>query len=223
MTLVLKTISRLIKKMAFAKSFRQQFDELEDFSKTAYIGRVEQGLMLEQIQSTQRYLPYPLILISQERRSGGTLLSQLFDNHSHIYSHSGELKTGYPSKEVWPPIDETRNWRFNYRMIFDKGAKTLRTGYKKGRATSKRLKRYQPNWLLRTMFRFFWLQYPPQNKRDIFNIYFSSYFAAWLDYNDHRHSGSSNYIAAFTPALMNSSHKTKIFFEMYPDGFLLGS
>ena len=40
----------------------------------------------------------PLVLISQVQRSGGTLLSQLFDGHPELHAHPHELKIGYPTK-----------------------------------------------------------------------------------------------------------------------------
>ena len=40
----------------------------------------------------------PLLLISQVQRSGGTLLSQLFDGHPQVHAHPHELKIGYPEK-----------------------------------------------------------------------------------------------------------------------------
>jgi hypothetical protein len=42
----------------------------------------------------------PLALISQIQRSGGSLLSQLFDGHPEIYAHPDELKIGYPEKYI---------------------------------------------------------------------------------------------------------------------------
>ena len=47
----------------------------------------------------------PLALISQIQRSGGSLLSQLFDGHPQIHAHPHELKIGYPKKYYWPKID----------------------------------------------------------------------------------------------------------------------
>ena len=40
----------------------------------------------------------PMILISQIQRSGGTLLSRLFDGHPRCFAHPMELSWGRPSK-----------------------------------------------------------------------------------------------------------------------------
>ena len=53
------------------------------------------------------------MLVSQIERSGGTLLSRLFDGHPECHAHPRELEIGYPNKKRhWPPIDLARpeNW-----------------------------------------------------------------------------------------------------------------
>ena len=44
----------------------------------------------------------PLALISEIQRSGGSLLSQLFDGHPQVHAHPHELKIGYPKKYIGP-------------------------------------------------------------------------------------------------------------------------
>jgi len=80
----------------------------------------------------------PLILISQIQRSGGSLLSQLFDGHPEIYAHPDELKIGYPEKYIWPKIDlkdSPENW---FRILFEASViKHFRKGYNKGHKSEK--------------------------------------------------------------------------------------
>ena len=40
----------------------------------------------------------PVAWISQIQRSGGSLLSQLFDGHPQLHAHPHEIKIGYPKK-----------------------------------------------------------------------------------------------------------------------------
>ena len=47
----------------------------------------------------------PLVLVSQVQRSGGTLLSQLFDGHPECHAHPSEIYIGHPRKWDWPPLD----------------------------------------------------------------------------------------------------------------------
>src|SRR4029079_18763958 len=47
----------------------------------------------------------PLVLVSQIQRSGGTLLSQLFDGHPECHAHPSEIAIGHPRKWDWPTVD----------------------------------------------------------------------------------------------------------------------
>ena len=49
----------------------------------------------------------PLVLIAQPNRSGGTLLSQLFDGHPQLHVHPWELEIGDRWDE-WPELDLER-------------------------------------------------------------------------------------------------------------------
>ena len=74
----------------------------------------------------------PLALISQVQRSGGSLLSQLFDGHPEIHAHPHELHTGYPKKHTWPPLvldDGPAEW---FRLLSEPPAeRAFREGYQK--------------------------------------------------------------------------------------------
>ena len=74
----------------------------------------------------------PLVLISQAQRSGGTLLSQLFDGHPECHAHPHELHIGHPSSRDWPPLDlsDPQSW---FDLLFErKPAIHLQGGYTKG-------------------------------------------------------------------------------------------
>ena len=74
----------------------------------------------------------PLALVSQVQRSGGTLLSQLFDGHPELHAHPHELKIGYPTKYTWPRLDLNDNPNRWLEILFEgKVLKHFRKGYKK--------------------------------------------------------------------------------------------
>ena len=74
----------------------------------------------------------PLVLISQIQRSGGSMLSQLFDGHPEIHAHPHELKIGYPQKHIWPQIDLKESHRRWFEILFeDIVVRHSRYGYKK--------------------------------------------------------------------------------------------
>jgi hypothetical protein len=73
----------------------------------------------------------PLVLVSQIQRSGGTLLSQLFDGHPECHAHPHELTIGYPRSQHWPrlDLDDPSSW---YEMLYEKyPQKHFRRGYQK--------------------------------------------------------------------------------------------
>jgi len=61
----------------------------------------------------------PLVLISQIQRSGGSLLSQLFDGHPEVHPHPHELMLGYKKKYVWPRIDLNEHPERWFRILFE--------------------------------------------------------------------------------------------------------
>ena len=76
----------------------------------------------------------PIALISQVQRSGGSLLSQLFDGHPELHAHPHELKIGYPKKYMWPKIDLNEHPQRWLEMLFeDKVIEHSKGGYKKER------------------------------------------------------------------------------------------
>ena len=81
----------------------------------------------------------PLALISQIQRSGGSLLSQLFDGHPEIHAHPHELMIGYPKKHVWPRIDLNDRPERWFGILFEEIViEQTREGYKKGKKNNDR-------------------------------------------------------------------------------------
>ena len=85
----------------------ERLDELEEYRE---LFRVR----LEHVVGVRE----PLVLVSQIQRSGGTLLSQLFDGHPECHAHPHELKIGSPRKFNWP-LDLTRPERC-FETLFEK-------------------------------------------------------------------------------------------------------
>src|SRR6476469_9076560 len=73
----------------------------------------------------------PLVLVSQIQRSGGTLLSRLFDGHPECHAHPYELKLGKEQPE-WPRIDlDDAPKRWFRRLYEEKVGQHLAAGYSK--------------------------------------------------------------------------------------------
>jgi hypothetical protein len=162
----------------------------------------------------------PLALISQIQRSGGTLLSQLFDGHSELHAHPHELKIGYPTKYTWPKLDlkdDPNRWLetlFEYSVLSH-----FKKGYKKEKKRDDAfLFLFLPS-VQREIFLDYLGSLGSLTLRDVFDAYMTSYFGAWL--NNQNSSGHKRFITAFTARLSMSKDNMESFFETYPDGRLL--
>ena len=162
----------------------------------------------------------PIALISQIQRSGGSLLSQLFDGHGEVHAHPHELMIGYPKKNLWPRIDlrdKPERW---FEVLFeDIVIKHFREGYKKG----KKHERTFPFVFLPSLQKKIFLRYLDSigypTLRDVFDAYLTSYFGAWLNYQNP--DGRKKFVTAFTPRLAMMKNSVESFFEVYPDGLLI--
>ena len=162
----------------------------------------------------------PLALISQIQRSGGTLLSQLFDGHPELHAHPHELKIGYPTKYPWPKLDledDPNRWLetlFEYSVLSH-----FKKGYKKEKKRDDAfLFLFLPS-VQREIFLDYVGSIDSLTIRDVFDGYMTSYFGAWL--NNQNSSGNKKFITAFTARLAMTENNMQSFFKIYPDGRLI--
>jgi hypothetical protein len=165
----------------------------------------------------------PLVLISQIQRSGGTLLSQLFDGHPECHAHPKELKWGYPGKRHWPPVDLDRpdSW---FPMLYEKAVELdLWRGYAKVSRRDLDHDRFPFLFSLRLQKRLFdecVAARRPGRRRDVLDCYLTSYFNAWLD-NHNLYTGPKKVVTAFVARLGTEQENVERFFADYPDGWLI--
>jgi hypothetical protein len=162
----------------------------------------------------------PLALISQIQRSGGTLLSQLFDGHPELHAHPHELKIGYPTKYTWPKLDlkdDPNRWLetlFEYSVL-----NHFKKGYKKEKKRDDAfLFLFLPS-VQREIFLNCVGSIDSLTVRDIFDGYMTSYFGAWL--NNQNSYGKKRFVTAFTARLSMTKDNMESFFGIYPDGRLV--
>jgi len=162
----------------------------------------------------------PLALISQIQRSGGSLLSQLFDGHPELHAHPHELKIGYPTKYTWPKLDlrdDPNRWLetlFEYSVLSH-----FKKGYKKEKKRDDAfLFLFLPS-VQREIFLDYVGSIDSLRLRDVFDGYMTSYFGAWL--NNQNSHGQKRFITAFTARLAMRNENMESFFEIYPDGRLI--
>jgi hypothetical protein len=168
----------------------------------------------------------PLVLCSQVQRSGGTLLSQLFDGHPEVHAHPHEVKIGWPREANWPPID-VRDPQGSFERLFEKKTlKHLLQGYDKrgAKLDGEPSPSYDvfPFVFLPRLQKAIFDRYAAgaRTERDVLDAYFTSYFNAWLD-NQNLYGGPKKAVTGFTPRLaMDPANRDKLF-AAYPDGTLI--
>jgi hypothetical protein len=164
----------------------------------------------------------PLVLVSQIQRSGGTLLSQLFDGHPECHADPYEIKIGHPKKHDWPPLDLARpeSW---FEVLFFRGSaeRLRRTGRTKRPETGRSVFPFVflPR-LQKAIFDACVEARRPASEREVLDCYFASYFNAWLD-NQNLFTGPKKAVTGFTPRLVMGRGNVERFFAAYPDGTLI--
>ena len=159
----------------------------------------------------------PLALISQIQRSGGSMLSQLFDGHPEVHAHPHELKIGYPKKFNWPEIDLDDNPNHWFEILFeDSVVEHLQHGYKKGAKHEDTFQFTFAPSLQRKIFMKHLNTATTISLRTVFDAYMTSYFGAWI--NNQNRLGSKKFVTGFTPRLAMMKNNMKSFFDIYPEG-----
>jgi hypothetical protein len=184
----------------------------------------------------------PLMLCSQVQRSGGTLLTRLFDGHPACFAHPSELRWGRLQKRLWPrcelpvsrPTDDGSERAGDWDDLLsqlDEGwpKRFAKDGYQK---FSKWTEKEHPGELRsypfvfdaalqRRIFSAVLDGHPPQSQRDVLNAYLTSLFNAWLDYQN-LYRAPKKWITAFQPrVIMDDEKSLEGFFGDYPDGLLV--
>jgi Sulfotransferase family len=188
----------------------EQMDELEEYRQ---LGRVR----------TDQVVPVhePMVLVSQIQRSGGTLLSRLFDGHPQCHAHPYELKIGHKAR--WPKLelDAPESW---FEALYEqKVAQHLLSGWSKPGLKETEVDVFPFLFLPRLQKRLFDVciaEQPVERQRDVLDAYFTAYFNAWVD-NQNLYSGPKRLVTAFTPRTNLDPKSVKRFFRDYPDGWLV--
>jgi len=190
----------------------ERLDELEEYQHACRV-RLEHVVPVRE----------PLVLVSQVQRSGGTLLSRLFDAHPECHAHPYELHLGRSIRSRWPklPLDRPEQW---FRTLYEpKAAAHLALGYSKPGLKSPDMDVFPFVFLPRLQKRVFdecIAARPVERRRDVYDCYFTSYFNAWLDYQN-LYSGPKKVVTGFTPRTTLHEPSIERFFAAYPDGTLV--
>jgi Sulfotransferase family len=190
----------------------ERLDELEEY-------RALSRMRLKHVVPVRE----PLVLVSQIQRSGGTLLSQLFDGHPECHAHPYELKIGYPRKFNWPPLDLGRPERW-FDVLFEKRSVLHFLGSYDKSAKQRNSYDVFPFLFLPRLQKavFDWCvgEWRPGSEREVLDCYFTSYFNAWLD-NQNLYAGPKRVVTGFVPRLAMEQGNVERFFAAYPEGVLV--
>jgi sulfotransferase family protein len=193
----------------------EALDEIEEYGELCRV-RLEHAVPVRE----------PLVLISQIQRSGGTLLSQLFDGHPECHAHPHEITIGKPAKWDWPALDLEAPDGWLAALHEPLVAEWVDSGYVKEKL--KRRENLEPDVfpfafspkLQQLLFEACIASRPVERERDVLDCYFTSYFNAWLD-NHNLYSGPKKVVTGFTPRLSMELERVERFFATYPDGTMI--
>jgi hypothetical protein len=166
----------------------------------------------------------PLILISQIQRSGGTLLSSLFDGHPQLHVHPWEVQIGDPTKADWPQLDPAADADAWLQMLAQPWlARAFDAGYRKSGHAGDSDDGSVPMMIVPAfvdrLFRVLAADNSPSSSREILDTYFTALFNAWLDYQG-LWDRPKELIVGFCPRLAWGESRAR-WRSDYPDGRLI--
>lgn len=180
----------------------------------------------------------PLMLVSQVARSGGTLISQLFDGHPQVHAHPYELHVGHPRpKDSFPELDLSDDPETWYEQLRERRAeRMLAEGY------TKYARKHGHNAaageedadadeddelapfpfaflpaLQRRIFLGLARERGPSTQREVLDCYMTSYFNAWLD-NQNLYGPAKRVVTSFAAWMGVPADSRRRLFVAYPDG-----
>ena len=165
---------------------------------------------------------HPFLMISQVQRSGGSMFAQLLDNHPEFLVFPGEIHVAKP-KSDWPRVDPARHPSITFRKLVDhRCIEYARKGfYKTIRGTQRQDFPYDVaahHDLFCALFR----ERRPETARDVLDLFFTSFFAAWdRGDNDPLAPQPVSYYAGFAAVMAANGDAVDRFFRDYPDGHLV--
>ena len=151
----------------------------------------------------------PILISSQLQRSGGSLISQLFDNHPEILAHPWEIMV----------------YKEGTDRIYDKILKTekeltrlMRDGYKKGKFAKKKHRfHFLTSEFTKILFK-------EKNNKNFLDNYFDNFFKYWTNFKND--NGEKKMITGFSPFFCKgnlieqlNSHKRLSIIHIYRDPY----
>ena len=154
-----------------------------------------------------------LILIGQVQRSGGTLLTQLFDNHSELLNYPSELVLTDPK---W---DWSKNFKFS-SIYYNKNLKKSVLDQNYGKFSINNINNKNKFIFNPFIEKLIFNSLKTIDLRSKFNAYFSAFFYAFIN-NNNNITNKKKFITAFLPRFIMIDKNIDFFFKIYPNGKLI--
>ena len=208
---------------------RHHTEELRSVRDNAYAPNSAWTQLAEQRLKYAVKVDQPLALVSQVQRSGGTLLSQLFDGHPQVHAHPAELHIGYPSaKRDWPQLDldgTPAEWFKHLRERLPE--RVFTSGYRKyirdQLPDEEELETF-PMLIPPAMVRHLFMELADRaeitSQRDILDLYMTAFFNGWLD-NQNLYGEDKRWVTAFAARTTMFPGNVEKIFADYPDGRII--
>lgn len=163
----------------------------------------------------------PLCLISQAARSGGSLLSQLFDGDPAVHTHPWEVQLHRLMRHAEEFEGPVAPWYWLGVVRSGRLPRWFKESYAKDkRSEAERHPFAVPPSLHRDLFMALAEARTPRTHREVLDLYFTSFFNAWLDYRN-LHTRRQSWIVGFQPRLATEIDKVHRHFAYYPEGRLI--
>jgi hypothetical protein len=181
-----------------------------------FIPPVRNPQLVEEVSRNIRSLD--LVMVSQIQRSGGTLLSQLLDDHPDLWVFPGELHIAKP-KDSWPRLMLWLPSAVLFRQLVDhRCLQYARTGYQKSIHSKETMPFDYDAGLHCAAFCRAMKRIAPRRQREVLDIFFSTFFNSWIN---HRGRPAPKYLVAFAAGFSIPQTTVEDFFEDYPNGKLI--
>ena len=169
----------------------------------------------------------PLALISQLGGEGGDLLNRLLDGHPQCHVHPHRLDIGHPGPGTWPGLDPDAGPDAWWEALRERSAQGA---FANGSASDEAADGAPAGAdgapfllvpaLQRRIFDHCVAEWQPESRRQVLDCYMTSYFNAWLDYQN-LYGGERLWVTGFGAGLGLGADNQRGFFEDYPDGRLI--
>jgi len=156
----------------------------------------------------------PVIIIGQQQRCGGSLLTRLFDSHPELYVHPLDNYFGRPYKYHWPVIDISRRGEKIWEDLIEYPLKYMG---KKGRMQKGEHESYRFSYDSTNHEKIFLqaLEEGVKEEKEVIEAYFASLFKSYTNYIQ---PPNPKYYTYFTPRQCLYAEE---FFNMMPKGHIV--